>query len=54
MTINMLKLNFFTIPDATSLSIGNLNNGNFINGTISSIRYFKKRLANAKLITLTT
>jgi len=43
-----------TIPDATSLSIGNLNNGNFINGTISSIRYFKKRLANAKLITLTT
>jgi len=42
-----------TIPNATSLSIGNLNNGNFINGTISSIRYYKKRLANDKLKTLT-
>ena len=43
-----------TIPNATSLSIGNLNNGNFLNGTISSIRYYKKRLPNAKLQTLTT
>jgi hypothetical protein len=43
-----------TIPNSTSLSIGNLNNGNFLNGTISSIRYYKKRLPNAKLQTLTT
>jgi len=43
-----------TIPNATSLTIGNLNNGNFLNGTISSLRYYKKRLPNAKLQLLTT
>jgi hypothetical protein len=41
---------------STSLSIGSRGNGNtlFLNGNIASIRYYKKRLPNAKLQSLTT
>jgi hypothetical protein len=41
---------------STSLSIGSRGNGAslFLNGHIAAIRYFKKRLPNAKLVTLTT
>jgi hypothetical protein len=40
---------------STSLSIGSRGNGasNFFNGHIARIKYFRKRLANAKLQTLT-
>jgi len=44
-----------TIPDATALYIGSLGgSGSRLTGHISFIRYYKKRLANAKLQTLTT
>jgi hypothetical protein len=44
-----------TVPDATALYIGSLGgSGSRLTGHISSIRYFKKRLPNAKLQTLTT
>ena len=44
-----------TIPDATQLHIGNLGGtSNRLTGHIQSIRYFKKRLSNAKLQSLTT
>ena len=44
------------IPTATRMVIGNAavpSQTLYLNGTISSMRYFKKRLANAKLQTLT-
>lgn len=44
------------IPTATRLVIGNAavtGQSFYLNGTISSLRYYKKRLANAKLPTLT-
>ena len=44
-----------TLPMVNRLDIGNRFTGSFnINGTISAIRYYKKRLPNAKLVTLTT
>jgi hypothetical protein len=44
-----------TIPDATQLHIGNLGGtSNRLTGHIQSIRYYKKRLPDAKLVTLTT
>ena len=44
-----------TLPVVTELEIGaTFNNAQQINGHIASIRYYKKRLANAKLQTLTT
>jgi hypothetical protein len=43
-----------TIPDATQLHIGNLGGtSDCLTGHIQSIRYYKKRLANAKLQALT-
>jgi hypothetical protein len=43
-----------TIPNATALHIGNLGGtSNRLTGHIQSIRYFKKRLANAKLASFT-
>jgi hypothetical protein len=41
---------------STSLSIGSRGNGAsaFLNGHIAAIRYYKKRLPDAKLVTLTT
>jgi hypothetical protein len=42
-------------PTVSQLNIGNTANGSLaLNGHIASIRYFKKRLANAKLTQLTT
>lgn len=44
-----------TIPDATALHIGSLGGSTGrLTGHIQSIRYYKKRLANAKLQSLTT
>jgi hypothetical protein len=46
-----------TVPtNLNRLNIGSSSLGNtqFANGCLSSIRYFKKRLPNAKLVTLTT
>jgi hypothetical protein len=44
-----------TIPNATELHIGNLGGvSGRLTGHISSIRYFRKRLSNQKLQTLTT
>jgi hypothetical protein len=38
-----------------AIRIGNLVGGPFqLNGHIAAIRYYKKRLPNAKLVTLTT
>jgi hypothetical protein len=43
-----------TMPSPTTFHIGNLlGTSSWLNGCISSIRYFKKRLPNAKLQTLT-
>ena len=43
------------IPTVSQLNIGNAYSGTLtINGHIASIRYYKKRLANAKLVTLST
>lgn len=42
-----------TMPTATIFNIGRSWNGLNINGTITSIRYYKKRLSNAKLQTIT-
>jgi hypothetical protein len=43
-----------TLPLMTSLGIGSrYSNTLFINGHIASVRFYKKRLANAKLVTLT-
>jgi hypothetical protein len=41
---------------STSLSIGSRGNGAsvFLNGHIAALRYYKKRLSNEKLVTLTT
>jgi hypothetical protein len=44
------------IPTATRMAIGNaavLSAAVYLNGTISSMRYYKKRLSNSKLQTLT-
>ena len=43
-----------SIPTVSRMNIGTAFNNSFsINGTIAAIRYYKKRLANAKLVTLT-
>jgi hypothetical protein len=45
------------IPTVDRLTIGNVavtGQAFYLNGTISSIRYYRKRLPNAKLVTLTT
>jgi IMP cyclohydrolase len=43
-----------SIPTVSQLNIGNtFNNSLALNGHIASIRYFKKRLANAKLQAIT-
>ncbi len=42
------------IPTVSQITIGNAFSGNFhLNGTIAAIRYYKKRLPNAKLQALT-
>jgi len=43
-----------TMPTSTALRIGARDDGAYLNGHIASLRYFKKRLTNAKLVTLTT
>lgn len=43
-----------TIPTVDRLRIGAGQSGNTMCGCISSLRYYKKRLPNAKLVTLTT
>jgi hypothetical protein len=43
-----------TIPTVDRIRIGAGQSGNTMCGCISSLRYYKKRLANAKLVTLTT
>jgi hypothetical protein len=44
-----------TIPNSSELHIGNLGNvSDRFTGHLASIRYYKKRLPNAKLVTLTT
>ena len=42
------------MPTPNRITIGGRADGNYINGHIAAIRYFKKRLPNAKLVTLTT
>jgi len=43
------------IPTVSQMTIGNAFGGNFhLNGTIAAIRYYRTRLPNAKLVTLTT
>jgi hypothetical protein len=43
-----------TSPTVTSMELGRAGSGiNHINGHIASIRYYRKRLTNAKLVTLT-
>jgi len=46
--------NIGTMPTSTALRIGSRDDGLHINGHIAAIRYYKKRLANAKLQSLTT
>jgi len=43
-----------TIPSPTTMRIGVRDDGLAINGHLAAVRYYKKRLDNAKLITLTT
>ena len=43
-----------TMPNPTSMRIGGNDGANVLNGHIAAIRYYKKRLPNAKLVTLTT
>jgi hypothetical protein len=43
-----------TLPSPTTMQIGNRDGTLQINGHLASIRYYKKRLPNAKLVTLTT
>ena len=42
------------IPSVTIFGIGTNGSQGFQSGTISEIKVFKKRLANAKLLTITT
>ena len=42
-----------TLPSSTSMRIGSRDDGLFINGHLASVRYYKKRLPNAKLASLT-
>jgi hypothetical protein len=42
-----------TLPIVTQLSIGNRSSSNQLNGHIAYLRYFKKRLPNVKLQSLT-
>ena len=42
-----------TLPTPNQLKIGYEKNGNFMCGCVSSLRYYKKRLPNAKLQSLT-
>jgi hypothetical protein len=42
------------MPTPNRITIGGRADGNYINGHIAAIRYYKKRLPNAKLVTLTT
>jgi hypothetical protein len=45
----------FTMPSVNSFQIGRAGTAsNYLNGTISAIRYYKKRLPNAKLQALTS
>jgi hypothetical protein len=43
----------FTSLNPTAMWIGSREDGIPINGHISEVKYFKKRLSNAKLVTLT-
>lgn len=43
-----------TMPTSTALRIGARDDGAYLNGHIASVRYYKKRLSNAKLQSLTT
>jgi hypothetical protein len=43
-----------TMPSPTSMRIGGNDGANVLNGHIAAVRYFKKRLSNAKLQTITT
>jgi hypothetical protein len=43
-----------TVPSPTTMRIGSRDDGRAINGHLASIRYYKKRLPNSKLVTLTT
>jgi hypothetical protein len=43
-----------TMPFPTAMRIGGRDDGLQINGHLAAIRYYKKRLPNAKLVTLTT
>jgi hypothetical protein len=42
-----------TLPSYSNLSLGSLSNGNYLNGTISQLLYYPKRLTNAQLQNLT-
>jgi hypothetical protein len=42
-----------TVPSPTAMRIGSRDDGRFVNGHLASIRYYKKRLPNAKLVQLT-
>jgi hypothetical protein len=42
-----------TMPSPTTFNFGNLNAVDYLNGCIVSLRYYKKRLPNAKLAQLT-
>jgi len=42
-----------TMPSPTTFNFGNLSAGNYLNGCIISLRYYKKRLPNAKIQALT-
>jgi hypothetical protein len=43
-----------TMPFPTVMRIGGRDDGLQLNGTIAAIRYYRKRLPNAKLVALTT
>jgi hypothetical protein len=43
-----------TMPFPTAMRIGGRDDGLQLNGHLAAIRYYKKRLPNAKLVTLTT
>jgi hypothetical protein len=42
-----------TMPTSTAFRIGARDDGAYLNGHIARIQYFRKRLPNAKLQTLT-
>ena len=43
-----------TMPTSTAFRIGSRDDGAYLNGHLAAIRYYKKRLPDAKLVTLTT